>query len=220
MCKVRSLIEQWRYEYNKASLLAGMPALFAGGNATNRISMLQKFIFSSVALLGVGHLKPDSTADSILKWANSCRSWGIGLSIFYAFIGLISGIISSSAALDIGMSGFSAFISEFLPAIVISVFIYLGLSAISLLLTALAKIVQYTRQTAAFTELQTRKIFNKKSEVTIDVLDDFDEKTDDEMREEDEEDHINEVGGIVCPKCKQTIAADSEFCYYCGETIK
>ena len=165
-------------------------------------------------------LKPDSTADSILKWANSCRSWGIGLSIFYAFIGLISGIISSSAALDIGMSGFSAFISEFLPAIVISVFIYLGLSAISLLLTALAKIVQYTRQTAAFTELQTRKIFNKKSEVSIDVLDDFDEKTDDEMREEDEEDHINEVGGIVCPKCKQTIAADSEFCYYCGEMIE
>lgn len=109
-------------------------------------------------------LEPDKTAIRIINWAFGCRTWGLVIAILNVVIGLISGIIAARAASSAGTDGFSAFISAFLPAVLQGIFIYLAFYAIYLLLSAVGKLVQYNKQTAAFAELQARNDLRNKEE--------------------------------------------------------
>lgn len=109
-------------------------------------------------------LEPDKTATGIISWASGCRTWGLVIAILNVVIGLDSGIIAASAASSVDTDGFSAFISAFLPAVLQGIFIYLAFYAIYLLLSAVGKLVQYNKQTAAFAELQARNDLRNKEE--------------------------------------------------------
>ena len=169
-------------------------------------------------------VKPDKTADGICKWANSCRIWGLVLAIIVIVLGFILSIITANTAAEIkeytGQSSFIVFIESFLPTLIKALIIYGAFYAVYLLLTALGKMVQFNRQTAAFSELIARSALGAEINANIDAVDDYDEMSDDELRESEEDDYISEQGYIVCPKCKKKVAADSDFCYYCGSEIK
>ena len=168
-------------------------------------------------------IKPDKTAVSICKWANGCRRWGLVLAIIELVLGLILAIVTASEANGIseytGQSSFFVFIANFLPTLINALLIYAAFYAVYLLLTALGKLVQFNRQTAAFNELIARKLFSAEINANIDTIDVYDEMSDEEIFEHEEEEYMEEQGSIVCPKCKKKIAADADFCYYCGAEI-
>lgn len=167
--------------------------------------------------------KPDKTAVSICKWANGCRRWGLVLAIIEAVLGLVLAIVTTSEANEIGkyigQSSFFVFIESFLPTLINALLIYAAFYAVYLLLTALGKLVQFNRQTAAFNELIARKLFSAKINANVDSIDVCNEMSDEEIFEHEEEEYMEEQGSIVCPKCKKKIAADVDFCYYCGAEI-
>lgn len=109
-------------------------------------------------------LEPDKTAVRIINWAQGCVKWGIIIAIANAILGLITSIAAAVSASSVNTSGFLAFIAAFLPVLLQSVIIYAVFYAISLLLSALGKIVQYNKQTSAFVEFQVRKTLSKDEE--------------------------------------------------------
>ena len=100
--------------------------------------------------------KEDDTALELISWSESVLTFGKLFSIIVIVVGLILSFISASITNEV--SGFSIFISDLINYLLIAILIYGSSKSLSILLTGLSKIVQYTRNSSRFAEFQARQL--------------------------------------------------------------
>ena len=187
----------------------------------------------------------DPKAYEMEQWSKFCEKLGLVIAVILWVVGLAVAIYNAVIWEDLlasqFSSGFIAFIAGLIPYIIYGLIIYGILKGISMLIGGLGRIVQYNKETARFTQMQTEimiennkkgideeetlEVDNKKIEFQADINKEDDDKNKSAENENYDEQikaefSNNNDGTMTCSECGTVQPQDRNICWKCGRTFQ